>query len=551
MMKSDDTAGFYGPRSTSPDGKFTLAWFDGDQSSGRGGSRESGDGQYALLEGSRVILRGRLQRPNDGHVANNGSFVLNDWMFGEGLKGTFYAFGKSGQILLRKVFRANLLNCGISSDGMYAICQTCNSDNEDSHKLSLFDLVKAELLFCVEPPRDRWAETYEFDSANQKVYLGCGDWGRFAFSFSGEFLDQDRWEDERIKRATGAQLARIARDRWKRDETRENPERIGATLLLMHEALNRGMAGYPAEIARVHRDIGEGYESLGQNDKALEHFRISISIDPSAGVKRAIDRLSSTSGPPVTAMCPYCLGGLPRAPKRKSKCPNCGKSIFVKNRPGSSEVVLVTEDDAKKIDEEWEWSRKTSTWLRILERYGLSDEEFQLRRKRNQQAYGSKASDRDIFWGFLNELVPKTVNEWELSNVYNMMAMFLHEEHKDFLAQLQESKRWVLRALKAGGCLNVRISASEHACEACRRQDGKVLTIDEAIALLPVPCSECQSVSPGAKRGFCRCRYVSLEGTVLERGSVEIKVGPFPAVIGYEMRIQGGTRHLPSTKHIP
>jgi tetratricopeptide (TPR) repeat protein len=522
--------------SSSPSRRFVLAWHDGDPLSKRGGFRESGEGLYALLEKDTAILSGRMQRPNDGHVADNGSFVLNDWMFGEGLKGTFCAFSKSGQVLMKRSFQANLLNCGISPDGTYAICQTCNSDNEDSHKLTLFDLTKAETVFCVEPPRDRWAEGYDIDSVAQKVYLLCGDWGRFAFSFSGEFLDRDRWEEEVVRRATGVQLARIAIERWKEDEARTDPDKVNSVLALMHEALNRGITEYPRENARVHRSIGEIYEFLGQKEKALEHFRVCISIDPKAGVRKAIDRLSQAHCITTTAKCPYCHESLPRMPRRKSICHRCGESICLRTRPGESETLLVTEDEAKKIDEEWEWSRKVSTWLRILGRYGLTVDEYELRRKRNREAYGSRANDRDVFWGFLNQLVPKATDDWELSNVYNMMSMFLDEEHKDFLHTLQESKRCVLRALKGGGCLNVRISASEHACDACKKQDGRVLTIDEALASLPVPCADCQSKPPGAKRGFCRCRYDSLEGVVRDMGRGEMTIGSRPIAIEYEVR---------------
>ena len=46
--------------------------------------------RYLLLEGSAVTIEGRIQRPNDGKVADNGAFILNDWMFGDALQSTFY-----------------------------------------------------------------------------------------------------------------------------------------------------------------------------------------------------------------------------------------------------------------------------------------------------------------------------------------------------------------------------------------------------------------------------------------------------------------------------
>jgi tetratricopeptide (TPR) repeat protein len=512
----------YGPSSCSPNGRYVLRWYDGDRLSGKGGFRESGDGRYSLLEDSRIILEGRMQRPNDGHVANDGSFVICDWMFGEGTKGTFYAMDKAGSVLIKESFNSNLLNCAISTEGKYAVCQTCNSDNEDSRKLSLFDLANGTRLFCTEPPESLWANEYEIAPLEKKVYLIYKDFGRFAYSFSGEFLDEEIWSEENIKRATGVELARIARQLWAESKNKAEPEKTNKILSLMSEALIRGMFKYPNEMAKVYRDIGEIYESLNQKEKALESLRKSLSIDPKAGVKRSIDRLSKDVGTTVASVCPHCNETLSTAPKRKSKCPKCGNEIFVRNRPGSPESVLVTEEEANRIDEEWTQSKRNSSWLRSLERYGLSEENFKIRRQKNLETNGSNANDRDILWGFLNELTTKTEDEWKLGEIYYMMALFLDEEQKEFFFHLQQSKRWILKALKAGECKHVRIFASKNACAACRALDGKTMPINEALSSLPIPCAHCTSKSSESQKGFCRCRYDSLEGTVIGRYGMTI-----------------------------
>jgi hypothetical protein len=83
--------GFFGPYSQSNNGRFLVAWSDSDPSSGSGGFREGGLGTYVLAEYGSVILDGKAERPNDGRVADNGTFIFNDWMFGSGLKSTFFA----------------------------------------------------------------------------------------------------------------------------------------------------------------------------------------------------------------------------------------------------------------------------------------------------------------------------------------------------------------------------------------------------------------------------------------------------------------------------
>jgi hypothetical protein len=90
---------------------------------------------------AKVGCNGRLQRPNDGQVADNGSFAFCDWLFTDKLAGAFYAFDCSGQILIKKKFRANLCSASISQDGAYAACQTAsNPASRYIYFLSFFDL---------------------------------------------------------------------------------------------------------------------------------------------------------------------------------------------------------------------------------------------------------------------------------------------------------------------------------------------------------------------------------------------------------------------------
>ena len=56
-----------------------------------------------------MICEGRSERPQDGKVANDGTFILNDWMLGEGLKGRFVAFRRDGTAILARDIAANLM----------------------------------------------------------------------------------------------------------------------------------------------------------------------------------------------------------------------------------------------------------------------------------------------------------------------------------------------------------------------------------------------------------------------------------------------------------
>ena len=72
---------FVGSYSRSPNGRFILAWRDANDAGTRGGARANGHGRYILIDGDAIVAEGRVERPNDGKVADTGVFILNDWLF--------------------------------------------------------------------------------------------------------------------------------------------------------------------------------------------------------------------------------------------------------------------------------------------------------------------------------------------------------------------------------------------------------------------------------------------------------------------------------------
>jgi DNA-directed RNA polymerase subunit RPC12/RpoP len=51
--------------------------------------------------------------------------------------------------------------------------------------------------------------------------------------------------------------------------------------------------------------------------------------------------------------CPTCGGSLAKRPTRKTKCANCGELIVVRTRPIDNKRVLVTQEEARQIEDEW------------------------------------------------------------------------------------------------------------------------------------------------------------------------------------------------------
>lgn len=281
---------FFGPYSESPNKHFTIAWSDSDPKRGVGGFREKGEGTFVLLRDDEVIARGHVQRPNSGRIADNGTFLINDWMFGEKLRGTFYAFDARGELLIKKLFSANLHDNGISPGGQYGVCQCANSVTRDSSALAFFDLEKGTLLWQ-QQPKTGWATSYIFDDHRQTLTLCYRDGAAFRYSYSGAFLDGDVWERQKLQSATPVELSSMARSKLKaRAGTLGQPE-ASELLELLNQALAKGLDVYPNEKANVYRAIGEIFEIMGATEKAILNYREALELNPKIGLKRRLTNL--------------------------------------------------------------------------------------------------------------------------------------------------------------------------------------------------------------------------------------------------------------------
>jgi hypothetical protein len=153
-------------------GRFTLAWRDSD-GKGRGGARDSGKGLYWLFDSGVEVCKGKMERPKRGHVADDGTFSLEDWLFTQSLASVFYAFRSDGHVLVRKRLRANLFNSCLSETGEYAVCLTASNPNSsDGHKLFLFSLPSGVLLWRQSPPFS--PAFYEFNQAARTLVIRPG-----------------------------------------------------------------------------------------------------------------------------------------------------------------------------------------------------------------------------------------------------------------------------------------------------------------------------------------------------------------------------------------
>jgi hypothetical protein len=128
------------------------------------------------------------------------------------------------------------------------------------------------------------------------------------------------------------------------------------------------------------------------------------------------------------AECPSCYKALAKIPGRKTQCSHCGEFMFVRTRPKDNTRVVVTKDEADKIDEDWSIVSGTHDSF-VAQKMAMVEETERLR-----EAFGGKEpSENDVKWSLLNKELLEHANHgnWGLyRNTRFQMAELLRQEVK-------------------------------------------------------------------------------------------------------------------------
>lgn len=281
---------FIGRQAKSPDGRYRLIWADRSPDRRHGGYRESGHGTWSLLRDDHIVVSGKLERPQDGKVADNGTSILHDWMFGQGLQGRFVAFAHDGRTLIEKQVAANLMSNSLSADGRFAICQTANAPGSpDSCHYILFDIEGGQGMARWEVETG-WAETYTWDLDKGCVYLCTKDGESVAYDFAGRMVDREAWESRRIALGDLPVIQSVIMANDKLEDA-------------LRAAVMEGLAvaasgGEIWSQARALRQLGELHEREGELAEAIAAYDSALAIDPKIGVARKVEQLRKRADHP-------------------------------------------------------------------------------------------------------------------------------------------------------------------------------------------------------------------------------------------------------------
>ena len=137
------------------------------------------------------------------------------------------------------------------------------------------------------------------------------------------------------------------------------------------------------------------------------------------------------------AVCPYCQGALKKIPGSKTKCPHCNKHMFIRTNTDNIKMV-VTEEEAEKIDEDW--AMKSGTYDLLAS----NKEEFEVEREALRKQFGKEPSANDVRWRILNKDLMKNAMNMDFGLYRNTrlhMGELLYKEgkFKDALATYLEA----------------------------------------------------------------------------------------------------------------
>jgi DNA-directed RNA polymerase subunit RPC12/RpoP len=126
-------------------------------------------------------------------------------------------------------------------------------------------------------------------------------------------------------------------------------------------------------------------------------------------------------------VCPHCGQRLNKRPSRKTACPHCKQFIFVRTRPIDRQSVLVTEEQAKLLQNEW------GSFPRARISPSLDKQEMEKCRERLAEKFGKSPPDMDVAWAYLNQetMHHAKQRDWGLyRNTRLSMAAILEDHQK-------------------------------------------------------------------------------------------------------------------------
>lgn len=198
--------------------------------------------------------------------------------------------------LFRHQWQASIGDASVSDNGQYVCLQLLSNPEEPaSNHLLCFDTTLGALLWQIEPETGGQRKRYRFDLEADLVYLSYHDGGPFPYRLSdGAFVGQEQFRQYRLARGEAQEAFNAAITAFEALQeaielsSEERRLRAKAVFEKLGEATRRS-----PDWAPPYRTLGELFEWLPDEAKAIRCYEKALSLNPNIGCKRALARLQS------------------------------------------------------------------------------------------------------------------------------------------------------------------------------------------------------------------------------------------------------------------
>lgn len=201
--------------------------------------------------------------------------------------------------------------------------------------------------------------------------------------------------------------------------------------------------------------------------------------------------------------CPYCNHMFDTLPKRKTRCPKCKNDVYVRTKQTLFDTSILTKDDALVAD----------LFKELFESRNINKNLFLNKRKELSKSLNRDVDSVQTIMAICNDLILELIEEenyHEIKMIYYSMALFQNRRGMPTYDLRREGVKYELLHMQKNEYVKyVKITESniEKTCENCKRLNGKVFSLEEALQTMPIPCKECTFHLFDKNHGFCACYY--------------------------------------------
>lgn len=145
--------------------------------------------------------------------------------------------------------------------------------------------------------------------------------------------------------------------------------------------------------------------------------------------------------------------------------------------------------------------------LEILSRSFMGEADIELIKRRAMRYENRQIGDEEAVLAILTELIRDAEDQQIKAKLIDAVAEFQSMIGMDPKPVLTEMHKTELGIFKELGFERVSIVCKENACPSCKKKNGVVISIEEALEKMPLPHPTCTRLPNPRAAPYCRCHY--------------------------------------------